>query len=204
MASISKPYTFEDETTAEAYEVNANFDTLYQWVNTQGIHKDASVAFEQIPSGPNADPTAANQFTRKAYVDGLVGVAGSVSITTNQQFNYGQGFVSGGLFTVPRTSLLRASLTACVSHLQQHQMRLRVTLYRWTGTSNEAVTTALVVVVPHGSRVLAAGTGQWIEVPPGTYRFGGTVDAVSIPSGAVLFDGQGTNVLSWEGKGKLA
>lgn len=69
MADLVKPYTFSDATDAEAGEVNANFDALYDWVNGQSIDVTAARAFENIPTGPATDPTSDNQFARKKYVD---------------------------------------------------------------------------------------------------------------------------------------
>lgn len=69
MPSITKPHTFTDGTDAVAAEVNADFDTLYSWVNTDAIHKDGFQAFTAVPSGPAQNPTSDNQFARKAYVD---------------------------------------------------------------------------------------------------------------------------------------
>lgn len=69
MPLIVKPHTFIDGTDAVAAEVNSDFDTLYTWVNTQGIHRDGTLAFTAHPSGPSSDPSADNQYARKAYVD---------------------------------------------------------------------------------------------------------------------------------------
>jgi hypothetical protein len=77
----TKPYTFTDDTDAVAAEVNANFDTLYDWANADAIHRDASVAFTAIPSGPASDPTSENQFVRKAYVDQPFAVLQRISST---------------------------------------------------------------------------------------------------------------------------
>lgn len=81
MASITKPYTFTDGTDAVAAQVNADLDEVYNWVNGEAIHKDASTAFTAIPSGPATDPTTDNQFARKAYVDKL-GIVGYQKLTT--------------------------------------------------------------------------------------------------------------------------
>ncbi len=69
MSTLTKPYTFAANTYIVAAQVNSDFDTLYDWVNTKAIWADASVAFTGVPSGPGADPTSANQLTRKQYVD---------------------------------------------------------------------------------------------------------------------------------------
>jgi len=77
-ANPSMTYTFVNATTASASEVNANFTTLVNWIAANAMQVDGSVAFTSIPSGPASDPTTANQFARKAYVDAASSVVGSI------------------------------------------------------------------------------------------------------------------------------
>jgi hypothetical protein len=69
MATASVSNTFVSGAAAIAADVNTNFNDLTGFINSEVIQKDASLAFTAIPSGPATDPTTANQFTRKAYVD---------------------------------------------------------------------------------------------------------------------------------------
>lgn len=69
MALLTKLYTFIADAVAEPDEVNVNFDDIVGFVNNEVVHKDGSKAFTAHPSGPATDPTAANQYARKAYVD---------------------------------------------------------------------------------------------------------------------------------------
>lgn len=70
MGTLTKPYTFTAQSYAVAAQVNANFDTLFGWINGgSGIWADGSVPFTTVPSGPSVDPTAPNHLTRKSYVD---------------------------------------------------------------------------------------------------------------------------------------
>jgi hypothetical protein len=69
MPAPVKPYTFVDATDILADEVNADFDALFDWAETEAIRADAGVAFSAIPSGPATNPTSDNEFSRKAYVD---------------------------------------------------------------------------------------------------------------------------------------
>jgi len=69
MTSVSKTYTFTPGTDIESAEVNQNFDDVVNYVNAEVIVRDGSKAFTAIPSGPGTDPTTANQFARKQYVD---------------------------------------------------------------------------------------------------------------------------------------
>ena len=65
---------FVDGQTAIAADVNANFATLVDYIETNCIVKnsaDGVTAFETVPSGPATDPSTANQLARKAYVDML-------------------------------------------------------------------------------------------------------------------------------------
>lgn len=71
-ANVSVPNNFVAGSPAVADHVDANFTAIVNWINTNAVHLDASKAFTSVPSGPaGADPTSADQLTRKAYVDGL-------------------------------------------------------------------------------------------------------------------------------------
>lgn len=74
MATASVTHTFAPNTLTEAGEANTNFQDLVTFLNSQTIHKDASVAFTGVPSGPASDPVSDNQYARKRYVDGDIGV----------------------------------------------------------------------------------------------------------------------------------
>jgi len=69
-SNVAVTYNFVAGTPAVADNVDQNFTDLVSWINTNAVHLDASKAFTNIPTGPNSDPTTANQLTRKAYVDG--------------------------------------------------------------------------------------------------------------------------------------
>ena len=70
MATVSIPYTFVNNTqNADATQVNLNFTTLRDFLNSSVIHKDGTVAFTGVPTLPSTDPTLANHAVRKAYVD---------------------------------------------------------------------------------------------------------------------------------------
>lgn len=71
MATASVTYSFVANTLIESAKANTNFNDLVSFINSNLIQKDASVAFTAIPSGPASDPTTANQFARKAYVDAV-------------------------------------------------------------------------------------------------------------------------------------
>ena len=71
MTAVSKTYTFVPGTPILAAEANQNFNDLVNYINGEVIVRDASKAFTVVPSGPAADPSSANQFTRKQYVDNL-------------------------------------------------------------------------------------------------------------------------------------
>lgn len=73
MADVSVPNTFSDGTTADADEVNANFDALVSWVNTNAVRTDGSKVFTAHASGPSTDPSTDDQYSRKAYVDDKAG-----------------------------------------------------------------------------------------------------------------------------------
>lgn len=84
MATLSIPNSFTNNTNADALQVNANFAAVAAFANTEGVQRDASIAFTGVPSGPATDPTTANQLTRKSYVDAKVAAfvpaAGSIAL----------------------------------------------------------------------------------------------------------------------------
>lgn len=75
MATASVTYTFTSGTTIASAEANTNFSDLVTFLNTDVIHKDASIAFTSIPSGPASNPSTDNQFSRKKYVDDQIAAA---------------------------------------------------------------------------------------------------------------------------------
>ena len=83
MATLSIPNSFTNNTNADALQVNANFAAVATFANTEGVQRDASIAFTGVPSGPGTDPTTANQLTRKSYVDAKVAafVPAALSLT---------------------------------------------------------------------------------------------------------------------------
>lgn len=74
MATATVPNTFANGpgNTADATQVNGNFNAILGFLNSEVVHRDASIAFTAIPSGPASNPTLANQFTRKQYVDDFI------------------------------------------------------------------------------------------------------------------------------------
>lgn len=91
MATAAVTNSFAAGTLIESVEVNTNFSDLVSFLNNQVIHKDATVAFTAVPSGPAVNPVSANQLPRKAYVDvpryhGSVVVAAAAS--SGAQGNY--------------------------------------------------------------------------------------------------------------------
>lgn len=69
MATAAVTYTFANGTNADGTQVNANFTSVVNFLNTETVQRDASIAFTAIPSLPATDPTTDNQAVRKAYVD---------------------------------------------------------------------------------------------------------------------------------------
>ena len=71
MATAAVTYTFANGTNADGTQVNSNFASVVNFLNTETIQRDASIAFTAIPSLPAVDPTTDNQVVRKAYVDNI-------------------------------------------------------------------------------------------------------------------------------------
>ena len=72
MATASVNYVFANGTNADGTQVNANFNSVLNFVNTELIQRDASIAFTAIPTLPATDPTLDNHVARKRYVDLLI------------------------------------------------------------------------------------------------------------------------------------
>ncbi len=72
MATAAVTYTFANGTNADGTQVNSNFTSVVNFLNTEVVQRDASIAFTAIPSLPATDPTTDNHVVRKAYVDSLI------------------------------------------------------------------------------------------------------------------------------------
>jgi len=72
MATAAVTYVFANGTNADGTQVNSNFNSVVNFLNTETMQRDASIAFTAIPSLPATDPTTANQAVRKAYVDNFM------------------------------------------------------------------------------------------------------------------------------------
>ena len=69
MATVPAMNAFTNGTTISSVDVNENFDNLADFAQNSTVHKDGSVAFTGVVSGPATDPTGSNHLTRKSYVD---------------------------------------------------------------------------------------------------------------------------------------
>ena len=72
MATAAVTYTFVNGTNADGTQVNANFTSVLNFLNTEVVQRDASIAFTAIPTLPASDPTTDNQAVRKSYVDQII------------------------------------------------------------------------------------------------------------------------------------
>jgi hypothetical protein len=68
MATAAVTYSFTDATPAEAAEVNTNFNDLVNFVNSDVVHADGTVAMTGALTLPGA-PTLGTHATTKTYVD---------------------------------------------------------------------------------------------------------------------------------------
>lgn len=69
MATVPSMNAFTNGTTISSVDVNENFDNLAAFAQDETVHKDGSVAFTGLVSGPATNPSGDNHLTRKAYVD---------------------------------------------------------------------------------------------------------------------------------------
>lgn len=72
MATASVTYVFANGTNADGTQVNANFTSVLNFLNTEVVQRDASIAFTAVPTLPAIDPTLDNHAVRKRYVDLLM------------------------------------------------------------------------------------------------------------------------------------
>jgi microcystin-dependent protein len=72
MATAAVTYVFANGTNADGVQVNSNFNSVVNFLNTETMQRDASIAFTAVPTLPATDPTTANQAVRKAYVDNFL------------------------------------------------------------------------------------------------------------------------------------
>jgi microcystin-dependent protein len=72
MATAAVTYVFANGTNADGVQVNTNFNSVVNFLNTETMQRDASIAFTAVPTLPATDPTTDNQAVRKAYVDNFM------------------------------------------------------------------------------------------------------------------------------------
>jgi len=68
MATASVQYIFAPLTDIKSSEANKNYQDLVNFLNNQAMHRDGTVAFTGIPSGPASDPVSQNQYLRNGAV----------------------------------------------------------------------------------------------------------------------------------------
>ena len=112
MATAAVTYTFANGTNADGTQVNSNFTSVVNFLNTEVVQRDASVAFTAIPNLPATDPTTANQAVRKSYVDnytpaGVITQYGGSSAPTGWLLCQGQA--------ISRTNTLYTRLFTAIS-----------------------------------------------------------------------------------------
>ena len=112
MATASVTYVFANGTNADGTQVNSNFNNVVNFLNTETVQRDASIAFTAIPTVPATDPTTDNQLARKAYVDnytpaGVITQYGGVSAPTGWLLCQGQA--------ISRSNALYTRLFAAIS-----------------------------------------------------------------------------------------
>lgn len=112
MATASVTYVFANGTNADGTQVNSNFNNVVNFLNTETVQRDASIAFTAIPTAPATDPVSDNQLARKAYVDnytpaGVITQYGGASAPTGWLLCQGQA--------ISRSNALYTRLFAAIS-----------------------------------------------------------------------------------------
>lgn len=148
MATASVTFTFAANTLIQSSQANTNFADVVAFLNGSVIHKDATIAFTAVPSGPGSDPVSANQFTRKAYVDLGPSMQRIVSgATTNLTASYANHMAGNQLTLLAGTYFILASVRteASVTSRNTHSARIQnvtdaTTLVERDGSVDDATT----------------------------------------------------------------
>lgn len=80
-ANLVIPTSITDGQPLSGAPVKGNFDAVATWVNTNAVHLDGSKPMIGELVGTGADPTSANQYARKAYVDAIITGTGIITAT---------------------------------------------------------------------------------------------------------------------------
>ena len=80
-ANLVIPTSITDGQPLSGAPVKGNFDAVATWVNTNAVHLDGSKPMTGELVGTGADPTSANQYARKAYVDAIITGTGIITAT---------------------------------------------------------------------------------------------------------------------------
>jgi hypothetical protein len=93
MATASVTYALTNGTTADASQVDTNFDDLVGFLNSSVVHTDGSKSLTGLLTLHAADPSSSNHATRKSYVD----VKGQQAIRVSQTATPSGTSVAGSL-----------------------------------------------------------------------------------------------------------
>lgn len=124
-ANASVTYTFINGQSADASEVNQNYDDLVSWINTNAVHLDGSKAFTAAPTYA-ADPTTNNQLCRKYYVDNKTWAAANIQsgAVTTAKLSTTSGEIAGAW-----TAFEDASIPSCQADFRGRYLLVGKTLY---------------------------------------------------------------------------
>lgn len=149
-ANVSVTYSFTNGATADADQVNQNYDDLVTWINTNAVHLDGSKAFTSAPTYA-ADPTSNNQLARKYYVDNKTWAAANIQsgAITTAKLSTTSGEIAGAWTTFEDTSI-----SNCQAQFRGRYLLVGKTLYlhgefydAGSGTDTTA-STVLYVTLP--------------------------------------------------------
>lgn len=105
MGDVTLPNTLTNGETADADEVQANFDELVLSVNNDLIHRDGSKAFTVLPTGPTTTPTVNTQLVTLGAHKGRSGVLSKRVHATTSLYMTHEEIGSSGItlpdFTMP-------------------------------------------------------------------------------------------------------
>ncbi len=179
MASpVSVPHDFINGTPSVADNVDANFNAIVGWINSNAAHLDGSKAFTGPVGG--VTPVASGHLTPKSYVDNAIASASRV-------MGYAEQVNSQGLTTTP-TTIAFGGTDLAVSFTAVAGRRYKVTASGNFTHSSNIDAKAVLEILQNGSAKRAGGA--WVDAS--AYGTELTVTAVLTPgAGSVTYKVRG-------------
>ena len=161
MATAAVTYNFTPGTTIVAAQANQNFTDLVTFLNNSVMHRDASLAFTAVPSGPATDPTTDNQLVRKAYIDNKLDGAWTSYTPLVSSATVGNGTIVGKYKLIgTKTCLVRACWTWGSTSSMSGDMGIQLPFMPASGMPHMFAAYGLDSAVKHYHLIGVVNSGQ--------------------------------------------